>query len=74
MGNTDYKGFWKSAARKKAADSQVVAVAKLHGRIAVSDDHAILLACMIEGVQCIGWTEFARRTGVAPTQQQLDLL
>jgi len=74
VGNQEYRGFWESAGGRRAADSQVVAVAKLHGRIAVSDDRAIGLACMLEDVQCIGWTEFARRTGVAPTQQQLDLL
>ncbi len=68
----EYKGFWKSRAGKKAADGQVVAAGKVHGYIVVSDDHAVRLACMLENVQCIGWTEFARQIGMS--QQQLKLL
>lgn len=56
-----YDGFWKSPAGKHAADGQVVAVGKVYGYTVVSDDKAVRLACMLENVQCIGWTEFARQ-------------
>lgn len=61
IGNQRYNGFWKSASGRKAADAQVVAIAKIFNYIVVSDDNAIKLACMLENIQCIGWTEFARR-------------
>ena len=60
-----YPGFWKSPAGRQSADAQVVAVAKMLGGIAVSDDRAIQLACSLEGVTCIGWAEFARRLNIA---------
>ena len=65
-----YSGFWASQAGRKAADSQVVAVAKVFGRTAVSDDNVVKLACALENVPCIGWTEFARRLGLV---KQLSL-
>jgi hypothetical protein len=71
VGQRPYRGFWKSKAGKRAADAQVVAVSKLQGATAVSDDHAVKLASALEGVQCIGWSEFARRLGLV-TAQQLD--
>lgn len=61
LGQVRYSGFWKSKAGRKAADAQVVAVAKVKGYICVSDDQAIKLACALENVECIQWTEFARR-------------
>jgi hypothetical protein len=63
VANRPYSGLWKSPSGRKSADGQVIAVAKVLGCTAVSDDRAIRLACMLEGVPCIGWTEFARRTG-----------
>jgi hypothetical protein len=53
----------------------VVAVAKLlKGGVAVSDDQAVKLVCALEGVPCIGWSEFARRVGlIKPEQLNLNL-
>lgn len=73
IGNRTYPGFWKSRAGRKAADSQVVAVARVFGYTVVSDDNAVKLACALENVPCIGWTEFARRLGLMKPQQ-LSLL
>lgn len=61
FGQQRYGGFWKSKAGRQAADAQVVAVAKTIHAVAVSDDRAVKLACALEGVPCIGWSEFARR-------------
>lgn len=69
VGNQKYNGFWKSASGKKAAEGQVIAIAKVLNYIVVSDDSAVKLACMLEDIQCIGWTEFARRLGIS--QQQM---
>lgn len=65
VGKQKHPGFWKSRAGYKAADSQIVAVAKVFGHTVVSDDSAVKLACFLENVPCIGWTEFARRLGLA---------
>jgi hypothetical protein len=75
LGTQEYAGFWHSRAGQKAADAQVVAVAKLlKGGVAVSDDQAVKLVCALEGVPCIGWSEFARRLGlIKPEQLHLDL-
>lgn len=65
VGTQEYAGFWHSAGGRKSADAQVVAVAKLlQGGVAVSDDQAVKLVCALEGVPCIGWSEFARRLGL----------
>jgi rRNA-processing protein FCF1 len=64
VGNQTYSGFWKSEAGRKAADGQIVAVAKVLDLTAVSNDQAIQHACSLEGVPCIGWPEFARRLGL----------
>lgn len=64
FGQQRYGGFWNSKAGKQAADAQVVAVAKLQGGTVASDDRAVKLACALEGVPCIGWSEFARRLGL----------
>lgn len=69
-GQQKYPGFWKSPAGRRAADAQVVAVAKVLGGTAVSNDRAVQLACSLEGVTCIGWAELARRLNIA---EQLDL-
>lgn len=70
FGRQHYGGFWKSKAGRQAADAQVVAVAKLlNGGMAVSDDRAVKLVCALEGVLCIGWSEFARRLGLIKPQQ-----
>ncbi|MDI6766427.1 MAG: DUF4411 family protein [Bacteroidota bacterium] len=72
VGNKEYRGFWKSAAGRKAADGLVVAVGKVYeGYIIVSDDQAVQMACFLENVPCIGWTEFARRVGLSSTQTEL---
>lgn len=74
IGTREYIGFWHSAAGRKAADAEVVAVAKLLIGTVVSDDRAVELACACEGVPCIGWSEFARRVGlVEPEQLNLNL-
>lgn len=65
IGKQQYPGFWASRAGRKAADSQVVAVAKVFGHTVVSDDNAVKLVCALENMPCIGWTEFARRLGLA---------
>jgi len=73
FGQQRYGGFWMSKAGRQAADAQVVAVAKLQdGGVVVSDDRAVKLACALEGVPCIGWSELARRLGLIKPQQ-LDL-
>jgi hypothetical protein len=65
VGKQEHVGFWHSQAGRRAADAQVVAVAKLlKGGVAVSDDGAVKLACALEDVPCIGWSEFARRLGL----------
>lgn len=71
VGDHTYPGFWKSAAGRKAADGQVVAVARVLRLTVVSDDRAIEHACSLEGVPCIGWAEFARQLGLT-IQGQLD--
>ena len=65
IGNRVYPGFWKSARGRRAVDGQVVATAKKLRATAVSDDRAIRGACLLEGIPCIGWTEFARILGLA---------
>lgn len=64
VGTQQHAGFWHSKAGRRAADAQVVAVAKLLRGVAVSDDAAVKLACALEGVPCIGWSELARRLGL----------
>jgi len=74
FGQQSYAGFWRSKAGRRAADGQVVAAAKWERAIAVSDDQAVKLACALENVPCIGWSEFARRLGLITVQQlQLNL-
>lgn len=63
IGNKKHDGFWKSASGRRAADAQVVAAGKLLRAVVVSDDRAVKLACLLEGVECITWTEFARILG-----------
>jgi hypothetical protein len=60
VGSREYPGFWKSARGRKAVDGQVVAMARKLGCTLASDDTAVRLACMLENIPCIGWTEFAR--------------
>ena len=71
VGTKEYDGFWHSPAARKAADGQVVAVAKVLSATVVSDDRAVRLACMLEGIPCIGWTEFARRADLISSQLSL---
>ncbi len=61
LGKLAIPGFWHSASGRKAADAQVVAVAKHFGYIVVSNDQAIHWACLNENVACISWTEYTRR-------------
>lgn len=65
IGMKSYPGFWHSPAAKKAADGQVIATAKVLSVSVVSDDRAVRLACMLENIPCIGWTEFARRANLS---------
>lgn len=65
VGKQTYPGFWHSPAGRKAADGQVIAVAKVLSATVVSNDRAVRLACMLENVPCIDWTELARRAGLA---------
>jgi predicted nuclease of predicted toxin-antitoxin system len=74
IGQQSYAGFWRSKAGRQAADAQVVAAAKLEQPIVVSDDQAVKLACALENVPCIGWSEFARQVGLITVEQlQLNL-
>jgi hypothetical protein len=75
VGGKDYPGFWKSPGGRNAADGQVVTIGKVRGYVVVSDDKAVRFACLQENVQCIGWTEFARRfsKGELEGQTRLDL-
>ncbi len=65
VGAKSYPGFWHSPSGQKAADGQVVAAAKVLNATVVSDDRAVRLACMLEGIPCISWSEFARRSDLA---------
>lgn len=69
VGGRVYPGFWSSQSGRKAADGQIVAVAKVLGGTVVSDDAAVKLACALENVPCIGWSEFARRLGLLRLKQ-----
>lgn len=69
-GAKSFPGFWQSPAGQKAADGQVIAVAKVLNATIVSEDRAVRLVCMLENVPCIGWTEFARRATLS-TQPRL---
>jgi Domain of unknown function (DUF4411) len=71
VGVNEHPGFWKSPSGRKAADGQVVAVAKVLKCTVVSDDHAVRFACLLEGIPCIGWTEFVRRAGSNSNQLRL---
>lgn len=71
VGKNSYPGFWHSPAGRKAADGQAIAVAKHLKATVVSDDRAVRLACMLESIGCIGWTEFARRLNLTTTQLKL---
>ncbi|HUS59303.1 MAG TPA: DUF4411 family protein [Planctomycetota bacterium] len=61
LGDQKRKGFWSSKSGKLSADSQVVAVCKVRGYAAVSNDEAVQNACHIENVPCFTWQEFYRR-------------
>jgi len=72
VGPRRYPGFWKSHSGHKAIDGQVVSIGKKLQCTVVADDQAVRLACLLENVPCIGWTEFARLVGLsAPTQRRL---
>ncbi len=73
VGNQIYNGFWKSVSGRSAADGQVIAIGKVFNYIVISDDNAVKLACMQENIQCIGWTEFARRLQIAQQQKLFNL-
>lgn len=69
VGTRSYRGFWKSASGGRAADAEVVALAKSKNWIVISNDEAIHGACMVEGVICRRWEEIGRliyRQGVLP--------
>lgn len=61
IGDIIYPGFWKSASGHKAADGQVVALAKTRKWVVVSGDRSVRGACAKENIECISWEDFARR-------------
>ncbi len=61
VGSKVQGGFWRSKAGQKAADAQVVAIAKVKKLIAVSQDQAVNNACLLENIDCIGWQQLWRR-------------
>lgn len=63
IGAIIYPGFWKSASGHKAADGQVVALAKTRKWVVVSGDKSVRGACAKENIECISWEDFARRLG-----------
>lgn len=69
VGGKTYAGFWKSPSGKRSSDSQVVALAKSRGWVAVSNDNSINGACMLEDVQCCRWEEIGRL--LRPEQRHL---
>ena len=69
VGGKTYAGFWKSPSGRKSADSQVVALSKIRGWIAVSNDNSINGACMLENVECRRWEEIGRL--LRPEQHRL---
>jgi hypothetical protein len=77
VGNVRYRGFGTTQSGKRGVDAQVVAIGKWHGFTVVSDDKAVQSACMLEGVTCITWRDFARRIGIIQQQkngyQQLEI-
>lgn len=60
VGDKRYAGFWASASGKHAVDSQVVALAKTHDWVVISNDDSIHGSCMLEGVVCRRWEELGR--------------
>ena len=50
-----YGGFWKSRAGHDAADAEVVAFAKAHGWVVISNDHSVHGACLMQSVECHRW-------------------
>ena len=60
VGGKNYPGFWKSSSGRKSVDAQVVALAKSHRWIAVSNDNSIHGACMLENIECRRWEEVGR--------------
>lgn len=65
IGSSEFPGFFKSGSGRKAIDGQVIAVAKKLQGTVVSDDKAIQRTCLCENVECLIWTEFARRLGLS---------
>lgn len=66
IGQTTYPGFWKDGVDTTSKDSHVVALAKANNWVVVAEDASIRGACLLEGVECIGWEELARRAGIVP--------
>ena len=64
IGHATYPGLWVSPRGRKAADAQVIAVAKVRGWVVVSGDRSVKGACAIENVECITWEDFGRRLGL----------
>ena len=74
VGKEICRGFWGTESGKKGVDAQVVAVGRVYAYTVVSNDIAIVSACMLEDVPCIGWTEFARRLGIIKNYKQMKLI
>lgn len=60
IGAKTYGGFWNSRAGRKAVDSHLVALGKVHGWTVVSNDDSVHGACMKENVECHRWEELGR--------------
>lgn len=69
VGGKTYAGFWKSPSGRRSADSQVVALSKIHEWTAISNDNSINGACMLENVECRRWEEIGRL--LKPEQHRL---
>ena len=59
MEGVSYGGFWRSRAGRDAADAEVVAFAKAHGWVVISNDRSVHGACLMESVECHRWEHLA---------------
>ena len=73
VGGKVYPGFWKSPSGRKAADAQLVTIGMVKKYTVVSEDRAVHLACLLENVECIGWSEFARRIETQQGKDQISM-
>jgi hypothetical protein len=60
IGSKQYNGFWASSSGRRAVDAQIIALAKTHNWVVVSNDDSVHGACMLENVVCCRWEELGR--------------